>query len=394
MRTFFIYLRLELKRALKSIPYFLAGAIVLVLLAGTVAFSASKMLYGEQALAKIQVGVVLPQDDKLAAKAISMVTSLDSVGSLCEFTYVEEEEGRELLKKGELLALMVLPQGLIQGIIDGTNVPVDVLLPEHAGLESSVFKELTDAGSSILGTAQAAIYGTDEFLRLHLMEEEIPQAERELNAIYMKYALSRSAYFRTEQTSAAGDVSTVVFYGISASVLVLLLLGIPAAPIVRPYSAVMEQKLTLIGIGRMKRTAVRTLALAAPLILVSAAPFFWCLWKGWMNGGVGSFFVWIFLCLAAAGWILFLYELCGSITAGILALFFTTAFMVFLSGGIVPSVFLPDAAAGLGRFMPTTFLMDGVRWMLQGGEPAPAVRLVLMEGVVFLLSSAVRRDYE
>lgn len=394
MRTFFIYLRLELKRALKGIPYFLAGAIVLVLLAGTVAFSASKMLYGEQALAKIQVGVVLPQDDKLAAKAISMVTSLDSVGSLCEFTYVEEEEGRELLKKGELFALMVLPQGLIQGIMDGTNVPVDVLLPEHAGLESSVFKELTDAGSSILGTAQAAIYGTDEFLRLHLMEEEIPQAERELNAIYMKYALSRSAYFRTEQTSAAGDVSTVVFYGISASVLVLLLLGIPAAPIVRPYSAVMEQKLTLIGIGRMKRTVVRTLALAVPLILVSAVPFFWCLWKGWMNGGVGSFFAWLFLCLAAAGWILFLYELCGSITAGILALFFTTAFMVFLSGGIVPSVFLPDAAAGLGRFMPTTFLMDGVRWMLQGGEPAPAVRLVLMEGVVFLLSSAVRRDYE
>lgn len=367
---------------------------MLVLLAGTVAFSASKMLYGEQALAKIQVGVVLPQDDKLAAKAISMVTSLDSVGSLCEFTYVEEEEGRELLKKGELFALMVLPQGLIQGIMDGTNVPVDVLLPEHAGLESSVFKELTDAGSSILGTAQAAIYGTDEFLRLHLMEAEIPQAERELNAIYMKYALSRSAYFRTEQTSAAGDVSTAVFYGISASVLVLLLLGIPAAPIVRPYSAVMEQKLTLIGIGRMKRTAVRTLALSVPLILVSAVPFFWCLWKGWMNGGVGSFFVWLFLCLAAAGWILFLYELCGSITAGILALFFTTAFMVFLSGGIVPSVFLPDVAAGLGRFMPTTFLMDGVRWMLQGGEPAPAVRLVLMEGVVFLLSSAVRRDYE
>ena len=58
MRTFLTYFKLELKRTLKSIPYFLAGAIVLVLLAGTIAFSASKMLYGDKALGKIIVGVV------------------------------------------------------------------------------------------------------------------------------------------------------------------------------------------------------------------------------------------------------------------------------------------------------------------------------------------------
>ena len=61
MRTFLTYFELELKRTLKSIPYFLAGAIVLVLLAGTIAFSASKMLYGEQAVGKINVGVVMPE---------------------------------------------------------------------------------------------------------------------------------------------------------------------------------------------------------------------------------------------------------------------------------------------------------------------------------------------
>ena len=62
MRTFLTYFKLELKRTLKSIPYFLAGAIVLVLLAGTIAFSASKMLYGDKALGKIIVGVVVPEN--------------------------------------------------------------------------------------------------------------------------------------------------------------------------------------------------------------------------------------------------------------------------------------------------------------------------------------------
>lgn len=394
MHTFFTYFQLELKRAFKSIPYFFAGAIVLVLLVGTIAFSASKLLYGQQAVAKIRVGVVLPQDDKLAAKALSLVSSLDSVESLCEFSYVGEKEGEALLKRGDIFALMVLPQGLLQGIMDGTNVPVKVIFPEHAGLESSVFRELTDAGASILKTAQAAIYGTDEFLDSHQMSDLIPQAERDLNSNYLEYALTREDDFDTERVSAVGDVPVTAYYGISASVLILLLLGIPAAPLVRPYSTVMEQKLTLFGIGKMKRTAVRTLTLASVFLLVTVIPLVLCMVKGWLRAGVGSFFIWLLVCLAAAGWILFLYELCGSMTAGILLLFFTTVFMVFLAGGIVPEAFLPEAAAGLGRFMPAKFLMDGVKWMAAGEGSFPALKLICMEGIVFFCSSAVRRDYE
>ena len=267
MRTFLTYFKLELKRTLKSIPYFLAGAIVLVLLAGTIAFSASKMLYGDKALGKIIVGVVVPENDRLSEMAMNMVASLDSVGSLCEFTYTDKEEGTKLLERGEIFALMELPPGLLEGIIDGSNIPVTITFPENSGLEAAVFKELTQAGTSILGTAQAAIYSTDDYLIGHQMQSSIRQAEKDLNTVFMRYALSREAYFRTEKVSASGDVTTAVFYGISAVVMILLLLGIPAAPIVRPYKIVVEQKLALCGIGRVKRTAVRTAALTTLLLL-------------------------------------------------------------------------------------------------------------------------------
>ena len=272
MRTFLTYFKLELKRTLKSIPYFLAGAIVLVLLAGTIAFSASKMLYGDKALGKIIVGVVVPENDRLSEMAMNMVASLDSVGSLCEFTYTDKEEGTKLLERGEIFALMELPPGLLEGIIDGSNIPVTITFPENSGLEAAVFKELTQAGTSILGTAQAAIYSTDDYLIGHQMQSSIRQAEKDLNTVFMRYALSREAYFRTEKVSASGDVTTAVFYGISAVVMILLLLGIPAAPIVRPYKIVVEQKLALCGIGRVKRTAVRTAALTTLLLLASAVP--------------------------------------------------------------------------------------------------------------------------
>lgn len=85
MRTYMIYLLLTGKRLLRQLPCFLAGLAVMVLLVGMAAFSASKVLYGETSLKKIEVGVVLPEDDALSEKITKMIASLDSVESLCDF---------------------------------------------------------------------------------------------------------------------------------------------------------------------------------------------------------------------------------------------------------------------------------------------------------------------
>ena len=394
MRTFSEYLRLELKRTIKSIPYFLAGAIVLVLLAGTIAFSASKMLYGSQVIGKIPVGVVLPEDDKLASMALSMVSSLDSVESLCEFQYVNEKEGTELLKKGAVFALLKVPEGMVQSIMNGINTPATVLFSKNAGLEAAVFKELTSAGTSILSTSQAGIYAADEFLMRHGKEVSIGQAEKELNQLFFKYALTRENYFKTQKVSASGDVPVTAFYGISAAVLVLLLLGIPAAPLLKRYSGTMEQKLGLLGIGRWKRTAVRTLSLMCLLLLASILPFVWCMAKGYILKTLSSVLLWLLVCLSASGFTLFLYELSGSTTAGILLVFLVSTVMLFMSGGFVPSVFLPKMLQEAGTVLPSAFLMDGIKAMVKGGAALPAVRLIFMELIVFVLSSVIRRDYE
>ena len=71
MRTYMIYLLLTGKRLLRQLPYFLAELAVMVLLVGMAAFSASKVLYGETSLKKIEVGVVLPEDDALSEKIMN-----------------------------------------------------------------------------------------------------------------------------------------------------------------------------------------------------------------------------------------------------------------------------------------------------------------------------------
>lgn len=391
MKAELTYLRMEIKRTLQCIPSFLTGAIVLVVLASTIAFSASKLLYGERAVGMVEVGVVLPEEDLLAEKAVQMVSSLESVGNLCHFTYLDGEEGREMLKRGELFALMELPQDLIRGIMDGRNLPVTVLFPEQSGLEAAVFRELTEAGSSMLRTAQAGIYATDDYLASHGRAEAIPQAEEELNTIFLRYALSRGDLFRVWEVSATGQVETPVYYGISAAVLLLLLLGIPAAPLLRSYSRAMEDKLTLLGIGRGKRTAVRFFCLLLLLLLASCIPVAFLLVKGYLAAGAVSLLMWVLICAVSSGWTLFLYELCRSEAAAILLAFFSAVVMVFAAGGILPSVFLPEAVSRFGDWTLAAWMADGFRWMMTGQGGAPAGKLAAAAVGTLCLAALARR---
>lgn len=150
MRTYMIYLLLTGKRLLRQLPYFLAGLAVMVLLVGMAAFSASKVLYGETSLKKIEVGVVLPEDDALSEKITKMTASLDSVESLCDFSYLEHDEAFQKMKSGELQAVFEVPSGMARGILDGTNQPATIWFPDESGLEGAVFRELAESGSSML----------------------------------------------------------------------------------------------------------------------------------------------------------------------------------------------------------------------------------------------------
>ena len=143
MRTYMIYLLLTGKRLLRQLPYFLAGLAVMVLLVGTAAFSASRILYGERSLQKIEVGVVLPEDDVLSEKVTNMIASLDSVESLCEFSYLERGEAFRQMKSGEVQAVFEVPSGMVRGILDGTNQPATIWFPDESGLEEAVFREIS-----------------------------------------------------------------------------------------------------------------------------------------------------------------------------------------------------------------------------------------------------------
>lgn len=364
MKARLFYLKLELKRACRYFPQMLLGAAALVLLMGAAALLAGKMLYGQTVSGRVAVGVVLPEDDRLAKKAVSMISSLDSVKSLCDFSYMEEDEAREKLKDGSLYAVMEVPEELIQGIMDGRNIPVTVMFPKNAGTESRIFKELTDAGAAILGAGQAGIYSADEVLAASGMADSIPTLEEELNRIFLRYSLGRMDFFRMEKVQATGDVTPAVFYGISAFVLALFFSIIPVCGYLEPVSAGMAKKLKLVKIGNFTRSLGQLLGLTALLLAVSLPGVLAAVKLDWLDFTWQGFAALALVCLSAVGISEGLFRLPGTTLGGVLLLFLAVTVMHFLAGGFLPSVFLPRTFRQLSAFLPSAAMMDGVKMMV------------------------------
>lgn len=360
---------------------------------GTIAFSAANFLYDGSALSRIRIGVVLPDEDELAEKVMALVGEMDSVESVCDLIYVDEEEGRNRTAEGQLDALLVIPSEMIEGIINGTNTPALVVFPKSRGLEAAAFRELADSGARILGTAQAAIYAADNFCVNYGMESRIYEVNAALNRIFLSYSLPRREYFKDYQVSATGMVTPFVFFGISGFLLYLMLCGIPAAMIVKRPSGILSLKLKAMGVGRVKQTASSVICVLA-LLLCAAVPAVWAAWLGGLTaGGWQTAAVTFLVCFLCSSMIVFFYELARSRMAGVMGIFVVSVAMMFAAGGIIPSVFLPEGMEALSEYLPVKWMMDAVALGMTGEAPLSLLWKLFAAAFLCCAGTAlVRRD--
>ena len=206
------YLKMELKRTGKQIPALFAGVVLLLALSGTAVFLASRMLYAGTVVERIRVGISMPEQDPLAKQVVRMLSTLDSVKSICEFSYMDRESALEALEKGDVYAVLDVPENFVQDILSGKNTPVTIWTTGHMGIEGQVFRELADAGALTLSAGQAGIYAGNELYHFLGLDESIAQLELDLNSQYMEYGLQRSVYFRHQNVQATGDIGVIPFY--------------------------------------------------------------------------------------------------------------------------------------------------------------------------------------
>ena len=249
MRNTLILWRLELKRTLLLMPAMLLEAGILLVVLGAIAFGVGKLLYQDDAIVQINVAIIEEEENPLTELAVNYVQGMESISKSCKFSIVTREEGFSMLENGEAAAVIYLPEGMIEGILNGNNVPAQIFLPEDAGIESALLKELADAGIQMLRVAQAEIYGIYDTAKTYGALDRISALEADIDMYNLAFALDRLALFKTQHLSATGNL-TFLQYGIaSGAVFFLLLIGMACYPMMQPYPDALCRQLRRSGIG-------------------------------------------------------------------------------------------------------------------------------------------------
>ena len=382
-----VYLKLELKRALKKLPNLYAGAIVLFFLMGTIALVSVQTLYQDERTGRIAAGVVLVQDDRVAAQVMAMLESLDSVGSICDFQYMTWEESQKALKKGTVYLVIEVPEGFVSDIISGTNTPLRLIFPQNAGIEAAVFGGLARAGARTLAASQAGIYAGGELCGSYQLGSLLSQLEADLNRIYLSYSLPREDYFRHFQVSATGDVDSLHFYAISACVLLLLFLAIPVSGYLSPWKPALRRKLYMAGIDPVIRVVARILGMSLLYCLILIPAGLAGVVMAWLPVWNGMLPVLVLVGMAAASFTVCLYQLAANPLSGIMLLFLAGTGQHFMAGGFLPAVFLPAAFRSLEPVLPSAVLMNGLKMIVsQAWNPVALLKLLVLLAAGFLIS--------
>lgn len=392
------YLRITWKRSLRLLPAQLGITVVLLASMLVLVFGAQKLLYGDQLYRQQKVAIVVEDDSRYTPMLIKFVQQMDSVRNACKFQIEDWEDAFLQLQEGEVLAVMVVPQNVLEDIMNGTNTPVQVYMPLDATFESAVFGELLASGASLLTTAQAQTYAVYDLAVsadiLAAQQGETPQAldnlrqyEKDIDDWNLDRALKRGKLFSTETVNVAGKVSLPLFYGISAGLLITLLWGMGASFLQLPTPEQTGRMLHRAEISTGKQMVTLWLVEGCWLFLLQMGYLFLLdkmLWHyldirlTWSSGLPLAI---LLTAMPVSSLQLLVYTFVKEQGLAIITLAILSMGMLFVSGGLVPAAFLPKGINGVGAYLPTAWVLQlqsaaiqrngiGTLWAEQSGQIA------------------------
>ena len=266
MKAGWIFWKLECKKYIKMIPFILLESVIFGLILLVFGIYASKSLYGERSMGVIRIGIVSEEESSLSGMLVNFVSSMESMEESCQFVTMEREQAYDALSDGSIYAAVILPEGMVESILNGTNLPATVVFGNtYSKVETAVFKEMAGAGERLLATAQAGIYAADALCIQLGKTDRIQEAEDILNAAYLRYALKRAEVFDLREVVATGGMGTKGYYTVSLLLVFMSFAGIAMGRYASVRTEDFQRVLSARGIGLVRQYLLESGAFATVL---------------------------------------------------------------------------------------------------------------------------------
>lgn len=386
MKTWIAFFIVECKRTWKTLLKSIGSFCACLLLTAVLVAAFSAIMQNAQVFQKVNIGIVIPEGESISRLATQYISSMDSVRSVCDFYYLDEQESVEQLKQGTLQAVVVLPEGFYHDVQVGINPPAQIYFPKDAAQNTQVFEELVTAGVSFLQTAEAGVYAALDTASYYGVELQGAGLGDTIAYLFAHQMLKRDSVYSARMLSSMGNLSVAEYYYAAGLVILLMMCGIQFGFLYGKRNRSVEDKLKIRGVGSIRQSVVKILVMTEFLYVTGLLYYF-------VGIGIASwtstYFVFyqgttwyalLLLCLGIAIYFHVLYELSGSSSQAAVFVFAVNVITIIGAGVLIPEAYLGKGIAGISRFLPMKYWNVYAAGMLEGEMSKDSVA-----GTVFFL---------
>ena len=386
MKTWIAFFIVECKRTWKTLLKSIGSFCACLLLTAVLVAAFSAIMQNAQVFQKVNIGIAIPEGESISRLATQYISSMDSVRSVCDFYYLDEQESVEQLKQGTLQAVVVLPEGFYHDVQVGINPPAQIYFPKDAAQNTQVFEELVTAGVSFLQTAEAGVYAALDTASYYGVELQGAGLGDTIAYLFAHQMLKRDSVYSARMLSSMGNLSVAEYYYAAGLVILLMMCGIQFGFLYGKRNRSVEDKLKIRGVGSIRQSVVKILVMTEFLYVTGLLYYFAGIGvAGWPK----MYFVFyqgttwyalLLLCLGIAIYFHVLYELSGSSSQAAVFVFAVNVITISGAGVLIPEAYLGKEIAGISRFLPMKYWNVYAAGMLEGELFKEAVT-----GTVFFL---------
>ena len=386
MKTWIAFFIVECKRTWKTLLKSIGSFCACLLLTAVLVAAFSAIMQNAQVFQKVNIGIAIPEGESISRLATQYISSMDSVRSVCDFYYLDEQEAVEQLKQGTLQAVVVLPEGFYHDVQVGINPPAQIYFPKDAVQNTQVFEELVTAGVSFLQTAEAGVYAALDTASYYGVELQGAGLGDTIAYLFVNQMLKRDSVYSAKMLSTMGNLSVAEYYYAAGLVILLMMCGIQFGFLYGKRNRSVEDKLKIRGVGSIRQSVVKILVMTEFLYVTGLLYYFAGIGvAGWTK----TYFVFyqgttwyalLLLCLGIAIYFQVLYELSGSSSQAAVFVFAVNVLTIIGAGILIPEAYLGKEIAGISRFLPMKYWNVYAAGMLEGELSKEAVT-----GTVFFL---------
>lgn len=386
MKTWIAFFIVECKRTGKTLLKSIGSFCACLLLTAVLVAAFSAIMQNAQVFQKVNIGIAIPEGESISRLATQYISSMDSVRSVCDFYYLDEQEAVEQLKQGTLQAVVVLPEGFYHDVQVGINPPAQIYFPKDAAQNTQVFEELVTAGVSFLQTAEAGVYAALDTASYYGVELQGAGLGDTIAYLFAHQMLKRDSVYSARMLSTMGNLSVAEYYYAAGLVILLMMCGIQFGFLYGKRNRSVEDKLKIRGVGSIRQSVVKILVMTEFLYVTGLLYYFAGIGvAGWTK----TYFVFyqgttwyalLLLCLGIAIYFHVLYELSGSSSQAAVFVFAVNVITISGAGVLIPEAYLGKEIAGISRFLPMKYWNVYAAGMLEGELFKEAVT-----GTVFFL---------